>query len=73
MVRPAQRRALVAWTREAYRLSERRSCRAVGVCRSLVRYRSIRPPQQALRRRLREPAAVRVRAGYQQLHALLRR
>ena len=73
MVRPAQRRALAVWTREAYRLSERRSCRAVGVSRSLVRYRSVRPHQEALRKRLKELASVRVRAGYQQLHGLLRR
>jgi len=73
MVRPAQRRVLVGWAREAYRLSERRACRAVGVCRSFIGYRSVRPPQESLRKRLRELASVRVRAGYQQLHTLLRR
>lgn len=73
MVRPAQRRALVVWAREAYRLSERRACRAVGVDRSLVRYRSVRPHQEALRKRLRELASVRVRSGYKQLHVYLRR
>jgi putative transposase len=39
----------------------------------MVRYRSVRPSQDALRKRLRELASVRVRAGYQQLHQLLRR
>jgi putative transposase len=73
MVKPARRRALATWAREAYQLSERRSCLAVGVSRSLVRYRSVRPCQDALRKRLRELASVRVRAGYQQLHGLLRR
>jgi putative transposase len=73
MVRPVQRRAVVAWAREAYRLSERRACRAVGIDRSFVRYRSIRPPQEALRKRLKELASVRVRAGYKQLHVFLRR
>ena len=73
MVRPAQRRAAVVWAREAYRLSERRACRAVGAPRSTVRYRSVRPHQEALRRRLRELASVRVRAGYRQLHVFLRR
>jgi transposase len=73
MVRPAARRALVHWAREAYRMSERRACRAVGVQRSMVRYRSRRPSQQPLRARLRELAGVRLRAGYQQLHVLLRR
>lgn len=73
MVRPAQRRAAMAWAREAYALSERRACRAVGVDRSFVRYRSVRPHQETLRKRLRELARVRVRAGYKQLHVFLRR
>jgi putative transposase len=73
MVRPAARRALVHWAREAYQLSERRACRGVGVYRALVRYRSRRPSQAPLRARLRELAAVRLRAGYQQLYVLLRR
>jgi hypothetical protein len=30
MVRPAQRRAAVVWAQEAYRLSERRACRAIA-------------------------------------------
>ena len=73
MVRPAQRRAAVAWAQVTYRRSERRSCRAFGAPRSTVRYRSVRPHQEALRRRLRELASVRVRAGYRQLHVFLRR
>ena len=73
MVRPAQRRAAVAWAREAYRLSERRACQAMGAPRSTVRYRSVRPHQEALRKRLKELAGVRVRAGYKQLHVFLRR
>jgi putative transposase len=39
----------------------------------MVRYRSRRPSQHPLRTRLRELASVRLRAGYQQLHVLLRR
>ena len=73
MVRPAARRALVHWARTAYQLSERRACRAVGVYRALVRYRSRRPSQQPLRARLRALASVRIRAGYQQLYVFLRR
>ncbi len=45
----------------------------MSVCRGLVRYQSRRPPQQPLRRRLRELAGVRVRAGYKHLYVLLRR
>jgi putative transposase len=73
MVRPAQRHAVAVWAREAYALSERRACRAVGVWRSSLRYESTKPPQEPLRRRMRELAGVRVRAGYRQLHTLLRR
>ena len=73
MVRPAQRRALAGWARAAYQLSERRACRAVGTARSSVRYRLVRGDQAALRRRLRELAGVRVRAGYRTLHTLLQR
>src|SRR5262249_19246632 len=43
--------------------SERRAGRGVGVSRSLVRYRSGRPSQAPLRVRLRELAAVRLRAA----------
>jgi putative transposase len=73
MVRPAQRRALAVWAKEAYALSEMRACRAVGVQRSSVRYQSRRPYQAVLRWRIREVASVRVRAGYRQIHLLLRR
>lgn len=73
MVRPAQRRAIVGWAQSAYQLPERRACRAVGVWRSVFRYRSVRPRHEALRQRMRELAATRVRAGYRQLHIYLRR
>lgn len=72
-MRPAQRRELVQWVRRAYQLTERRACCAVGVARSSVRYRSVRPAQDLLRRRLREMASVRVRSGYRQFYVLLRR
>jgi putative transposase len=61
------------WACEAYALSVRRACLAVGVWRSSYRYRSVKPPQEPLRRRMREIAAVRVRAGYRHIHTLLRR
>jgi hypothetical protein len=63
MVRPDARRAVVRWAEEAYRVSERRACRAIGVSRSVVRYRSVRPHQAVLRERVKELAAVRVRSG----------
>ena len=73
MVRSAQRRAVVSWARVAYQLPERRACRAVGVWRSVFRYSSVRPRHEALRQRMKELAAVRVRAGYRQLNAFLQR
>ena len=54
MVSPTQRRSGVVWAREAYRLPERRACRAMGTSRSTVRYKSVRPPREPLRARLRE-------------------
>jgi putative transposase len=45
----------------------------MGACRSSYRYVSRRPTQEPLRQRLRELAAARVHAGYQQLHVYLRR
>ena len=73
MVRPAQRRELVCWAETAFALSERRACRAVGAARSSQRYLSTKAPQAPLRSRIRELAASRVRAGYRQIHVLLRR
>src|SRR5690606_13670102 len=64
MVTPTQVRAVVAWARDSYRLSERRACQAVGANRSSVRYRSVRQSRDTLRGRLRELAAVRVSWGY---------
>ncbi len=61
---PAQRRAAVAWARRAYRLPERRACRALGACPLTVRYQSVQAPREPLRARLRELAAVRVSYGY---------
>lgn len=73
MVRPAQRRELVSYAMTSYQISERQACDATGSWRSSIRYRSVRPHQEELRRRIREIAAVRTRAGYPAIHTLLRR
>lgn len=70
---PAQRRAGVRCAEQAYQVSERRTCRALGAARSSVRYRSVAPPREALRARIRELAAARVSYGYRRIHVLLRR
>jgi putative transposase len=73
MVTPAQRRAWVAWVREAFRLSTLAACRATGVQRSIITYKSRKGPQTALRARLRELATSRVSYGCPRLYVLLRR
>ena len=73
VLRPRERRLWVEWAQSAYRVSVRRACRASGFARSSIVYRSRRPSQGALRRRLREMAGVRISYGYQRLHVLLRR
>lgn len=73
MVSPAQRRAVVSWAQDAYRVSERRACRALRVHRALVRYASVKPDDAPVRRRLRELARDRPSFGAKRLHTMLRR
>lgn len=54
-------------------MSERRGCGALRFQRSSHRYRSTAPDQAALRMRIKEIAAVRVRYGYFRIYILLRR
>jgi putative transposase len=68
-----QRRELVGWARDVWPISERRGCRLFLMDRSSHRYEQHRDPQQALRQRLKELAAVRVRFGYVRLWTMLRR
>ena len=70
---PAARRSAVAGAREAHGISERRACAILGTDRSTIRYRSVRPDDDAVRVRLRGLAAERRRFGYRRLGVLLRR
>ena len=72
MVGPAARREAVAHLQAAMGLSERRACSIVEADRTMVRYRSRRPPEAELRNRLRELANERRRFGYRRLFVLLR-
>ena len=72
MVTPAVKREAVAHLVETYEVSERRACRLIRADRKTVRYRSRRPRDEELRRRLRELAAEQRRFGYRRLHVLLR-
>ena len=70
---PAARRSAIAHLRESYAVSERRACRALATDRSTVRYRSVRPDDNAIRERLRALSAARRRFGYRRLHIMLAR
>ena len=73
MVGASQRRSAVRYLQQRYSISERRGCDVTGSHRSTHRYTSIRPSQDALRRRIRELARSRVRYGYRRIHILLKR
>jgi len=64
---------VVAHVQASHGVSERRSCLALGVDRSSVRYQSHRPDQAPLMLRIRDLAATRTRYGYFRIYILLRR
>ena len=70
---PNARREAVGFLRKTYGVSQRRACKVLSVDRSSVRYRSVKPPEEALRKRIREVAAQRRRFGYRRIHILLER
>jgi putative transposase len=73
MVTPAARREAVARLVECHEVSQRRACEAIGIARSTMRYRSVRPEEAELRQRLRALAEERRRFGYRRLHQMLLR
>lgn len=73
MAGPAAKREAVAHLRDDHQMSERRACELIEADRHMVRYRSTRPPDRALRARLRELAGERRRFGYRRLFIMLRR
>ena len=56
-----------------YQMSERHACRLLGLGRSTYRYRARKDRDTALRMRLKELAARRMRFGYRRLTAMLLR
>ena len=64
MVKPAARRLVAAHWRDAFRVSERRAIRVMGMHRSTARYRPRPDGSAELRERLRKLAAESPRAGY---------
>jgi putative transposase len=73
MVRPAVRRQAVEHVQEAFGLSERSACRALGFPRASHRYESTRVDAPELVAKLRKLAVERPRFGYRRLHRMLRR
>jgi putative transposase len=71
VVTPQAKREAVAYLKETRKASERRACRMLGVQRGLVRYCFRRPPDTALRERMRALAAERRRYGYRRLAIFL--
>ena len=68
----AKRRA-VGFLMDDMGLSERRSCRIVGLSRSVQQYRALPKNDDGLVDRMKQLAAENRRYGYLRLHALLRR
>ena len=58
---------------EHYRVSERRACKVIQICRTSYCYKATRDEQVSLRMKINEIARVRVRYGYKRIHVLLRR
>ncbi len=73
MVTAAQRRDVVTHIRTTFALSERRACRLIALHRSTHQYRARRRPDDELRVRVRELAALKPRYGYRRLCDSLRR
>lgn len=66
-------REAASWVCDSFRDSKRREAGLIKVPRGTLRYRPFRDPQVALRARLKELAASRVRYFYRRLRVLLKR
>ena len=73
MVTPDAKREAVADACQMHGLSQRRACNVLGVDRTSVLYRSIRPDDQFLRDAMKAVAAERRRFGYRRIHVMLQR
>lgn len=73
MVRPDLRRRTVQHLVRAYKVSERRACKALRANRSVIRYQSTSKNQAVLIKRIKDLATIRVRYGYRRISVLLKR
>lgn len=56
-----------------WNISARRACTVLKVCRSSYQYKSRRPDQADLKKRIKEIAETRIKYGYCRIHTLLQR
>lgn len=63
----------MTYLEKTFQVSQRRACAVLCIGRSTHRYRSAADSQGALRMRIKEIAAIRVRYGYRRIHVLLQR
>lgn len=63
MVTPAAKRDAVAHLMNQHRMSERRACKAMGVCRMTIRYETSRGSDDGFRERMKALAHERRRFG----------
>jgi putative transposase len=73
MVSPQDKRAVVAYLRQAHAASERRACGLIDQPRSTQRYQRQARPDDGLREQVAKLAAERPRFGYRRLTVLLQR
>lgn len=73
MVSPQDKRAVVAYLRQAHAASERRACGLIGQPRSTQRYERKGRADDGLREQVAKLAAERPRFGYRRLTVLLQR
>jgi hypothetical protein len=73
LLRPGSRRKTVNWAISERNFSRRRACALAGIDPRVYRYRSTRPDDTVVRKRLHELAGERRRFGYRRLHILLKR
>ncbi|MEM9764805.1 MAG: IS3 family transposase, partial [Pseudomonadota bacterium] len=73
LVTPMAKRKAVGFLMTELSLSERRSCRLVGLARSVKQYRPVERDDAAVVERVRVLASQDCRNGYLRLHAMLRR
>jgi putative transposase len=73
MVAPMRRRFAYPFLIAAFKISQRRACELLKVNRKTLNRKSVKTDVPALRARIKDIAATRVRYGYPRIHILLRR